>query len=508
MRFKIQKAIYSFLTLLLIPTLLAADVAYPPGRSPFDMEYKLTCQKAVASSDLTFQPSVGPFYFSSISRVSASSPTMKLIDDLPDSEIRLFSVATERFQMARNERTDDLFLLTAGIRYQASQYFGMLALFNLDRAKAIDPDYTGKKWRGLAGDVETAAIYFKKGGLSITLGRQRMFWGPQPVNLILSETAEPLDLLSAGYGKGRLTFSFLFVRLDESRPDSSDFVRLQGQTFKDNRYLVGHRLDILLRNNFRLGLFETSLFGGEGRPPELYYLNPLQFFHAAQLNENEDDNTILGFDFFWLPLRGYGLYGQMIVDDFQIDRQSQGDEEPDEIAFMCGLLKSGRPSSFSPDVKLEYVKITNRTYHQSQPRNRYLFRNKLLGHPLGPDADSLSLVLRFWPGLRQYAELELSYSRHGEGSIYAPWDEPWADVEGDYDEPFPTGVVEKSINLAVRLSGYLPLTRYTSDHLFITIEGGYSTFENHFNIQGQSGHTARINISLTWLGFLEIGIME
>jgi hypothetical protein len=465
----------------LIPSVLSADVAYPSGRFPFNLEYQLTYQKAVASGDLNLQPPVGPFYCSSMARFLTKSPTMKLVGNTSDSDIRLFSIVTEKFRTGYRSKSEDLFLLTTGLRYQLSQYFGTLALFNLDRAKAIDPEYSGKKWRGLAGDIETAAIYFKKNNFSVTLGRQRVFWGPQPVNLVLSETAEPLDLFSVRYRKGKLRFNFLFARLDESRPDSTDFMRLQGQTFNDNRYLVGHRLDISLFRNLRVGLFETSLFGGEGRPPELYYLNPLQFFHAAQLNENEDDNTILGLDCIWLPWRGYEVYGQLIIDDFQVDSKSQGDEEPDEIGLMCGLFKAGCPAGFSPDLKLEYVKITNRTYHQGQPRNRYLFRNKLLGHPLGPDADSLSLVIRFWPGIRQSIGLELSYSRHGEGSIYSPWDEPWADVEGDYHEPFPTGTVERSFNVALRINGYLPVSRYTSEWL---------------------------NLSLTWLGFLEVGIME
>jgi len=507
MRFEFRKFVL-ILILILSPVLTHADVAYPTGRPLFDLDYKLVYNHAIGLSNLSGLSPIGPFYLNNFKDISINSTSLQLIDNLSDSSIRLFSIVTERIQAARRERTDDLLLLTSGFQYQASPCFGLMSLINLDRAKAIDPVYSGKKWRGLAGDIETAAIYFTRGGLSMTLGRQRVFWGPQPVNLILSDMAEPLDLFSASYKKGRLQLSFLFVRLDESRPDSSDFVRLQGQTFHDNRYLVGHRLDVLFRKNLRFGFFETSIFGGEGRPPELYYLNPLQFFHAAQLNENEDDNTILGLDFFWLPIRGLGMYGQLILDDFQIDRKSQGDEEPDEIGLMCGLFRSGNIGRFSPDIKLEYVRIANRTYHQSQPRNRYLYRNELLGHPLGPDADSLSIVFRFWPSFKQYTELELSYSRHGEGSIYAPWSEPWEDVEGDYNEPFPSGVVEKSINLAVRINGYLPFGRYISEHIFATIEGSYSSIDNRFNVEGQDDHTSRINLSLTWLGYLEIGIME
>jgi len=497
------------LLLLFLPTTLSADVTYPLGRFPFSLDYKLSYQAVVASGDLDLLPPIGPFYHSTVKGVlgnQALSPSMRLIDNVPDNDIRIFSITTERFQTQRHERAQDLLFLAGGARYQPSQYFGALVLFNLDRAKAIDPDYTGKKWRGLAGDIETAGIYFKKNDLAITLGRQRVFWGPQPINLILSETAEPLDLLSARYCKGRLRFSFLFARLDESRPDSVDFLRLSDRTFYDNRYLVGHRIDITLHRSFRLGLFETTLFGGEGRSPELYYLNPLQFFHTAQLNEDEDDNTILGLDFTYLPWPGFVIYGQLIIDDFQIDRREQGDQEPDEYGLMAGIFKAGRAGSYSPDLKLEYVRITNRTYHQRDPRNRYLFRNKLLGHPLGPDADSLSLAVRFWPSARLYSEWEFGFCRHGEGSIYRPWDEPWQEIEGKYDEPFPTGVVEKSLFVAARVAGYLPLMRYTSDHLFAAVEAGYGSISNRYNIAGQNASTAWLNFSVGWLGFLEVGL--
>jgi hypothetical protein len=499
------------LLLVILPTMLSADVIYPLGRFPFDLDYQLSYQAMVVSGKVDMLPPLGPFYHSTMKEAlgnQALSPTMRLVDNVFDNHIRIFSITTERIQTEHNERTQDLLSLAGGARYQPSQYFGALVLFDLDRAKAIDPDYTGKKWRGLAGDIETAAIYFKKNDLAITLGRQRVFWGPQPINLIISETAEPLDLLSARYRKGRLRFSFFFARLDESRPDSVDFLRLSDRTFHDNRYLVGHRIDITLHRSFRLGLFETSLFGGEGRPPELYYLNPLQFFHTAQLNEDENDNTILGLDFTYLPWQGFGIYGQFIIDDFQIDRQSQGDQEPDEYGLMAGLFKAGRAGSYLPDLKLEYVRITNRTYHQTDPRNRYLFRNKLLGHPLGPDSDSLSLMVRFWPSARQYAALELAYRRHGEGSIYKPWDEPWIELESDYDEPFPTGVVEQSLFVAVRVKGYLPLSRYTSDHLFAAINAGYGSISNHHNVSGQDASTAWLNLSVGWLGFLEVGLGE
>ncbi len=495
--------------LISIPATSLADVPLPPGRSPFDLDYELFYQAAVAAGDLRLLPPVGPFYHSALSRTLADrsqSSALDIVSILPDSDIRFFAITTERYQARRRARGKDLPSLAGGAYYQPSSHFGTLLLFDLDRARALDPDYTGKKWRGLAGDIETAAIYFKKSSLTLTLGRQRVFWGPRPVNLLLSTTAAPLDLFSAEYGKGRLHFSFLFARLDGSRPDSLDRLHFPDRSFNDNRYLVGHRLDILFHRTFRLGLFETSLFGGEGRPPELYYLNPLQFFHTAQLNEETDDNTILGLDFTFLPYPGYSIYGQLLIDDFQIDRRVPADQEPNEIGLLAGFFKAGQVGLFSPDLRLEYVKITNRTYHQRDPCNRYLFRNKLLGHPLGPDADSLSLMIRFWPASRQFVELEGAYRRQGEGSIYQFWEEPWAESEGDYNEPFPTGVVEKVFAIAVRLQGYLPLSRYTSDHLFVAVEAGLGSIDNSGHVRGRKSTTGWLDVSVSWLGFMEVDV--
>ena len=496
---------------LLLPAALMADVACPLGEFPFSSDYEFAFQRAVSSGSLDLVPSVGPYYHSDLSRLfkgQTLSPAMNLIGPVPEGDCRLFSIISQGFLAKQGERGQDVFSLAGGVRYQLSKHFGALILFNLDRRKALDPDYSGKKWRGLAGDVETAAIYFKKGNLGLTLGRQRVFWGPQPINLLLSETAEPLDLFSATYRKGKLRFNFLFARLDGSRPDTVDIARFPDRTFRDNRYLVGHRLDISFGKGFRLGLFETSLFGGEGRSPELYYLNPLQPFHTAQLNEGEDDNTILGLDFTYFPGWQSCIYGQLLIDDFQIDRSSQGDQEPDEIGLMVGLYRAGKAKSLTPDIKLEYTRITNRTYHQRNPRNRYLYRNKLLGHPLGPDADSLSFMVRFWPGVGQQVKLELAYRRHGEGSIYGPWTEPWFDVEDDYDESFPSGVVEKSLFVAAGVKGYLPFFKYVSDHVYVSIDAGYGAIRNAGNTGGKDSSERWLNLSLSWLGFLEVGLND
>ena len=496
--------------LLALPMASGAGAAngVPVGQQPFTLDYDLVYRNGVLKQDWSLLPPAGPFdveWFRQLRDVRVTPALGMCEGDNPDA-VRIFALGSERWRVERRYHGDDLPSFRGGFAWRPEKYCGVLVSADVDRAKALDPAYTGKKYHGLTGDLETAALFFRTGNVAVTIGRLRSFWGPQRVNLLISETAEPLDLLSLAYGKGRLTFNFLFARLDQSRPDSADFIRFPGRTFNDNRYLAAHRLDLRLHHRLRLGLFEAVIFGGEGRSPELYYLNPLHFFHAAQLNNKVDDNTILGLDLTILPGKGILVYGQLLVDDLQIDDKSQGDQEPNEFGMMAGLFRAGQIGNLAADIKLEYIRITNRTYHQRDPRNRYLYRDRPLGHPLGPDADSLSVKARLWPQPTMFAEIELAYRRHGEGSLHTPWDEPWMVVEGGYDEPFPTGVVEKSLLIAIRSQGSLPLGDYARRHFYFSLDAGWGNITNAGHSVGRSTTVARIDMILTWLGFTDISI--
>ncbi len=509
--------IVTVILLTLLPLACRSEIYYPLGGQVFDFAYGRVAHVGIHNQDLSCLFPIGPYPTEIMQDALAGSdlPSMETFDPVQSRQaiensppaadrMNLFLLATERYRVMRGNRGDNLPLGTAGFTYRPGPRFGAVMFFDLDREKALDPTYVGKTYRDLAGGVETAVITFRSKRISLAMGRQRIFWGPQRINLLISETAEPLDMLSASYRIGRLAFSFLFTRLDGSRPDDVDSLRFPDRTFNDNRYLVGHRLDLTLHRTFRLGMFETVLFGGEGRPPELYYLNPLQFFHAAQLNENVNDNTILGADFTFLPVKGVGAYGQFIVDDFQIDNRTAGDKEPNEWGLMVGVATAGRFGSAIPDIKLEYTRLTNHTYHQRDPRNRYLYRNQLIGHPLGPDADSISLAVRFWPTGYFSSEIEAAYRRKGEGSIRSSWDEPWLLATGEYDETFPTGIVEKATLIAINLRGYLPWIRYVRNHLFISLAAGWGEIHNYQHISGNVATVAWIRAGITWLGAVDI----
>ncbi len=485
---------------------VGADVTLPWDDAAYVHEYELIRSRGILGGYIADLPPVGPWWLSDYGRLRKGMDTVaveRMMSGGDIGEFRMFGIGSQRVHSGSGRASQSLTSLSAGVRYEASPGLGALVIMTLDREKALDPDYVGKKWRGLAGDVESAALYLSHSHFRFTLGRQRVWWGPQPTNLVLSATADPLDLFSAEYARGRLHFNFIFARLDASRPDSADLIRHPDYRFEaDNRYLVGHRLDLRLHRGLRLGLFETSVFGGVGRPPELYYLNPLQFFHAAQLNENVNDNTFLGADLTWLPGWNLMAWGQLLVDDFQIDDEVRGDQEPNEIGLMLGLQRAAGIGSWQPDIKIEYTRITNRTYHQMHPRNRYLYRNEPLGHPLGMDADSLSASVTFRPSRYHGFSIEAAYSRHGEGSLYDPWDEPWMEADGEYTESFPTGTTQKAVHLAAGVCGYVPINNYTRQHLYFSLDAGWADFDNRYHVEGQDESDLWLKLNISWLGGL------
>jgi hypothetical protein len=195
------------------------------------------------------------------------------------------------------------------------------------------------------------------------------------------------------------------------------------------------------------------------------------------LNENEDDNTFFGLDFNFSPLRKLLFYGEFLIDDFQVEKKSASDKEPNELGYSLGLKLADFLGLNGSELNLEYLRINNWTYNQKNPWNKYLYKNKLIGSPLGPDADNLFLSMGGY--LRKGLEAKISYerTRQGEGKVTSEWDEPWLSIE-DYQESFPGGIVEKTGKLQLSLN-------YNFKSIFrANLSFDYAKISNSENILG------------------------
>jgi hypothetical protein len=400
-------------------------------------------------------------------------PLTKITGKTADDKIIIFGSVHEDLNCSKQTKPGYLESFRGGIVAKPLKNVFVYTNFFLDEALAINPEYQGKKWRGLAGEVENAFVAYDHKKIGILFGRFGAFWGPSDNSLVLSSDARPMDAFSIRLNWGRLNFTYQLAQLDRLADTLSDT-----NVIFYNRFLAGHRIDFRLLENLNIGLFETIIFSGENRGLDFAYLNPLLFFHSRQLNENRDENIFLGFDISWYLWNRHRLYGQLLVDDFQIEKREAGDEEPSEIGYLIGWDGIDLLNFF--DIKVEYLKITNRTYNQVIEANRYINRGRLIGNNLGPDGEKLGLSLIKWFGYRRKISLDIVYQRKGEGSVYDIWDTPWLDINGDYSEPFPTGIVENMLALSLTHSGFF------KDFLFYSINTGIEDFKNAENIEGNN----------------------
>lgn len=380
-----------------------------------------------------------------------------------------FIILSEDFKAQKYARGLGNESIRAGFLAQANKTISVYASFLLDERLAKNPDYDRKKWRGLAGDIESAMAVYRGRGFQIMAGRFGSSWGPARQSLILSETARPMDGIQIRSSWGKFMFTYQFAKLNRVR--SVD----ENQVGYINRYFAGHRIAFKPNDNLHISIFETIIYGGPGRTIEVAYLNPLMFFHAFQLNESYDDNTFLGFDLTYYLNNRHKFYGQFLIDDYQVDSKVRSDNEPNEIGILLGFHTINLFDLF--DTKAEYLKITNRTYNQNLDRNRYENRGELIGHPFGPDGDRYSVSFIKWFENNKKASLNIAYQRKGEGRYDAQWDTPWDDVD-NYSEPFPTGVVEKSFMFSAGFVGYI------KSYLYIEAASGIDFIDNYDNSNG------------------------
>ncbi|MCD6501534.1 hypothetical protein J7L01_02950 [bacterium] len=317
-------------------------------------------------------------------------------------------------------------------------------MVNLRWAK--EKNYRGRQWSGFAGRPDQVYLRVDGDDWGVQFGKDYLSWGE---GMILGTAHDPFNRIDYQMDIGHFRFSGFSGWLDpvycyKTIGDALywDYAR---------RYLAGHRLEFLSRH-FSIALHETMLYGGFGRSLEAIYTVPFFWYHAQQLNLGLDDNTFVGGDIQLLfpPVR---FSGELLVDDIQVESQTQADEEPPEVALAVqadlGTSLFERWLTFSA----RYEGVTNWTYNQNKVWNRYLYMEEPLGSGLGNDVDMLSVGARFFARPELIIGAKAFYKRKGEGEIEAYWAEPWLDVEGDYNPPFPTGIVEKTTGMRVDLSG-------------------------------------------------------
>lgn len=357
---------------------------------------------------------------------------------------------------------------------------------DIDSHGELDPTFFGKEWKDkFTGTVDIAYFTLRTGGFELELGRDFLRWGPSPNDaLVLNDQSPPFNMARFAYHHRLFNFSFFFTGLDSAFSNPADDPATTGPDV--NRYMSGHRLEVRPSKNLQLGMSETVLYGGPGRQLEAYYLNPFLPYYWEQLNADVDDNPVWSVDFSWRIPRGPMLYGEWLIDDFQIDFES----EAHQVGWSLGFDWLGLPALPGSFVTADWTHNEPSVYNQVLPYNRYLNHRVGMGSILGPDAERLLLNWRQHVSRALDVSLRGQLEREGEAVIDEPLVVP---IQRDQ---FPSGVVQATTETELGVF-YQPSRRLRFD-----VRAGYRWIDNPGNVPGtaQNGGFVSASVSITdWI---------
>jgi hypothetical protein len=395
-------------------------------------------------------------------------------------------------------------------RISVRSHFGIfpdrhLVLFNvinLDQELRDDPQYVGKRWRGFTGYSEQAYALLHFDKYLAKFGRDFLWWGRgRDATLLLSDFSRPLDHFLGQIDVGRVRLTYVAAKLDKTPlPDS---LVATSSVDRAERYLTAGRLELEpIKNRLRFAITQMVVHGGPNRRFEWYYLNPFVFYHGEQLNEDKQGNTFGALDFVARPRADLEFYGQLLVDDVQIEKTRSSDLEPSEVGYLLGTEMADLFGTRATTFGLEYTRVANRTYNTFRPWEKFLHRNRPLAHFLGNDFERWLLHTSTYAGKHVQLSLTAEWRRHGEGRIESPFDRPWLDLplDQEYHENFPSGVVEKSRHLR------LEMRWHPRPGFFLAMHGQFSRYENFANRLGVDEHDTSLFLRFWWEKDWRIGI--
>lgn len=275
--------------------------------------------------------------------------------------------------------------------------------------------------KSFRADFNQAYLDLRIGGLRICFGRRGIFWSTARFGaLALSDNSPPFDALMLELDlTGGIRLAAFSAMLDEMWND-------QRERYLARRFLSAHKASWSPTDRLEIGVGEVVLYGGDVRYPNSGYLNPLIPYYATQFNSNLDDNVMFDFDLSAIPVEGLRVYGELLIDDLQY--RGSG---PNAVAFTAGFYRAG-----DPDISLEYTRANRWVYTHRVTECQYVHFGSIIGDPIGPDGDRVTLEISRFIDQSTWAGLRLSYARKGEPTVEDRF-------VGEHPTSFPSGVVER-----------------------------------------------------------------
>ena len=247
--------------------------------------------------------------------------------------------------------------------------------------------------------------------ITADFGKGKHFIGNGYRSLLLSAEHSPYPYLKLTTEFGRVRYYNLYTT----------FLDIQNPTQERKKHSSIHFLDFQLTNNLNIGVFEGLIWQSKdenyNRGYDVEYLNPIIFFRPVEFSKHSPDNVLMGASFN-AKFNTTTLYGQLLLDDLNISRQKDRDEEysggffQNKFAYQLGLKSSFK----GINALLEYNQAQPYTYAHKEPMQSYTHMNQALAHPLGANFKEVVVLANYKKDKWRFS-VKLTVARAGLDSV-------------------------------------------------------------------------------------------
>ncbi|AFK02064.1 hypothetical protein Emtol_0913 [Emticicia oligotrophica DSM 17448] len=291
--------------------------------------------------------------------------------------------------------------------FRANPYEGFTKVPNADSSRYLADFFSAR------GYITFQALK----SVQLQFGHDKNFIGSGIRSMILSDFSAPYLHLKILTNVGRFQYMNLFAQMINKQIP----VAVDNTDILPPKYFSLHHLSINITKNLNLGFFESIVFGKRQVGFDINYLNPIIFLRFVEGHLGSTDNSIAGANFKYNFKRQFSIYGQFVLDEFNIKYFEKNGWWAKKYATQIGAKYIDVLGVKNLDLQAEYNLARPYMYSHYSTYSNYVNYNLPLAHPLGANFKEFLLVARYQPIERLNFNFTSMLSKQGKDSNIINW---------------------------------------------------------------------------------------
>ncbi len=266
-------------------------------------------------------------------------------------------------------------------------------------------------------DFAEGYLRYDGGIVSAQIGRERILWGSgYSQKMTISDNIGLFDFVRADFHYKAFKYTFMHAWLMGQESNLSFALPFDSSTtfsepVASDKYLAVHRFELSFPNVLDVGFQEMVVYSN--RAPDLAYLNPLMLLESAQRARGDRDNMFWLFDLRTHFLRNVELMGSILYDDFNLPDLFSG-KWSDRYGWQTGMYYADMFGIQNTALTVEYTRIQPYVFSHGRSRDdSYTSLGRIIGVPIGPNADNLFFGVDYWPARNLTFSARVTLMRKG-----------------------------------------------------------------------------------------------